>query len=146
MKIKTFLALLLLVIVGCSCSKTDKDTDTILYGTWKLIGIQGQDGKIREPNPTEKECPKCFTITFRKNNTLEGKSSSNDIIASYILNTKEATLTIPYIGGTKVMENEDGNIFRECLIGTTHYVVDNNKVTITNNKQQSLSLKKINAL
>ena len=66
--------------MGCK-KENDSTTPTDLLGTWRLVGFV-ENGALREATPSEKECPECFTITFKQDKTFQGKSSANILIGS----------------------------------------------------------------
>jgi len=104
---------LLLLPGGAGCEKeTEEQAPTELYGTWKLVGFGNTvDNTFRKAEP--RECDKCYTITFLKEGTITGHTSTNEIVGEYCI--KGENLDFLNIGGTKINELFDGREYVSAL-------------------------------
>ncbi len=97
--------------VGCEKEK-EEQAPTELYGTWKLTGFGNTaDNTLRKAEP--QECEKCYTITFLKDGTITGHTSTNDIRGEYWI--KGANLDFLNLRGTKINELFDRREYVSAL-------------------------------
>ncbi|MEA4983882.1 hypothetical protein SDC9_75761 [bioreactor metagenome] len=116
MKRKTFLFAaisLFLLTAGAGCEKEKEEYgSTELYGTWKLTGFSNTAGNtLREAEP--KDCEKCYTMTFLKDGTITGHTSTNEIEGECRI--KGGNLNFLRLGGTEINELFDGQDYVEAL-------------------------------
>ncbi len=132
MKIQTFLALLLLVTAGCSCEKNDIGSKRAsdLIGTWRLVGFGDEQGNVRKVLPNKKECGECYTITFDKDYTLQGHSSSNQMAGIYSFDLKNK-LILKYQTLTEAGEASDGRLYVDLI---SHHITAFDTYKVSNNQ------------
>jgi hypothetical protein len=92
----------------------DVNPDISLTGTkWKLTGFANvTNGITKTPEPDSENH---YWIIFNDDNTISGKSSTNELVGSYEVNYETATLRITNFGGTKIGEILDGELFMKNL-------------------------------
>jgi hypothetical protein len=78
---------------------------------WKLTGFV-IGGNVKTP---EQDSDNSYWLLFKNDNTLEGKSSTNELMGSYEINAQTSSLLITNLGGTKINELPDGRLFVESL-------------------------------
>ena len=134
MKIKKIITIFLVCIVNFTCSNKDVDTEKKLSSLkdipsiegyqnlkltdveWKLIGFI--DAKQNELKIAEPEHERCYRLRFNDDNTLSGESSTNEIVGTYEISLEvslESSMKIISLGGTKINELYDGNLYMKCL-------------------------------
>lgn len=116
----TAIALFLLTgETGCEKEKEEK-APTELYGTWKLTGFGNTaDNTLRKAEP--KECEKCYTMTFLKDGTITGHTSTNEIGGEYRI--KGGNLDFLRLGGTEINELFDGRNYVEALYKVNRFEI-----------------------
>jgi hypothetical protein len=87
-------------------STSPKLTDT----QWKLSAFV-TGGNTKAP---EHDADNRYRMVFKDDNTLEGKSSTNELRGNYEINTQTSSFRITNLGGTKINEL-DGTSFVEAL-------------------------------
>jgi heat shock protein HslJ len=128
-----FLLIILLLSFGCSnngdlskdanVANTGNENQNIsLTGTkWKLTGFANvTNGIIKTPEPDSENH---YWIIFNDDNTLSGKSSNNELFGSYEADYKAATLRITKLGGTKMGEILDGELFVKSLQSVYYFSI-----------------------
>jgi heat shock protein HslJ/predicted nucleic-acid-binding Zn-ribbon protein len=102
--------------------KARNDSSISLTGTqWKLTGFANvTNGIIKTPEPDSENH---YWIIFNDDNTLSGKSSTNELFGSYEADYKAATLRITNLGGTKIGEILDGKLFVKNLQSVYYFSI-----------------------
>lgn len=131
MKPKTILfaaIALFLVIGGIGCEKEkEEQAPAELYGTCKLTGFGNTaDNTLREAEP--KECEKCYTMTFLKDGTITGHTSTNEIGGEYRI--KGRNLNFMELGGTKINELFDGRNYVEALYKVNRFEINSKQLKL----------------
>jgi len=81
---------------------------------WKLIGfVNVKSNTIKMAKP---ESDSCYVITFYSDNTFSGITSTNQVDGNYEISLNAKTLKILQLGGTKINELNDGNIYVANLL------------------------------
>ena len=124
------ITIFLVCIVNVTCSNKDVDTEKNLSSSkdipsiegyqnlkltdveWKLIGFV--DAKQNELKIAEPEHERCYRLRFNDDNTLSGESSTNEIVGNYEISL-ESSMKIISLGGTKINELYDRNLYMKCL-------------------------------
>lgn len=75
-----------------------------------------------------KDCKECFTITFLKNGTLSGKSSTNVLAGQFVV--QRNSITIINLGGTEINETEYGTKFIEALLACKSFAIEDKLLKI----------------
>ena len=124
MKPKTILftvIALFLLTGGTGCEKEkEEQAPAELYGTWKLAGFGNTaDNTFREAEP--KDCEKCYTMTFLKDGTITGHTSTNEIGGEYRI--KGGNLDFLRLGGTEINELFDGQDYVEALYKVNRFEI-----------------------
>jgi hypothetical protein len=110
---------------------------------WKLIGIG--DVKTDELKALKsytvdgKDCKKCYTVTFKENGTFTGFSTTNELYGNYLINYSTHDFKISELGGLKINELGDGNIYF-TLLGTvqSYDLIESGLKLYYNNKNNYL--------
>ncbi|MDO5666144.1 MAG: META domain-containing protein [Bacteroidia bacterium] len=142
MKTKSILLLIVALFLfgGMGCEKKENTTPPTLVGSWKCIGFgDTKTGEVKEIEP--KDCDKCYTITFKDDGTLSGQSSTNEISGEYLLIQK--SIQILRLGGTKINELFDGNLYIESLQNISKYEIKSGELKLFYTDQNYLLFKKI---
>ncbi|MDR1122340.1 MAG: META domain-containing protein [Dysgonamonadaceae bacterium] len=119
---KTLEKLILVVLalsMGTSCmdfvpprQEPDHSHEPVLTETkWKLTGFV-TNGNIKTP---ESDSDNRYWLLFNEDNTLEGRSSTNELSGSYEINAQTSSLRITSLGGTRAVEYPDGSFFVDSL-------------------------------
>lgn len=140
MKRVIFIVLLIASAIGCK-KDNDNSAPNDLLGTWRLVGFV-ENGTLREATPSEKECPSCFTITFKQDKTFQGKSSTNILMGQYEFDYTQKTFSILNVGGTEIDESDDGRIFVDMLGKANQYEVKENQLRLYRNEGKQLLFQK----
>jgi len=110
----TVISAFLLMLAGIKVSCNDKDTYPLEDTSWKLAGVVDvETGSLTVLEP--KDCRQCFTIRFGRNSTFTGHSSINDLSGTYEIDHKKKTFHFVTIGGTRINETGDGDLFMAAL-------------------------------
>lgn len=102
--------------------EVDENQGISLTGTkWKLAGFANvTNGIIKTPEPDSENH---YWIIFNDDNTLSGKSSTNELVGNYEANYKAETIRITNLGGTKIGELLDGELFVKNLQSVYYFSV-----------------------
>ena len=123
----TAIALFLLIgVTGCEKEK-EEEAPAELYGTWKLTGFGNTaDNTFREAEP--KDCEKCYTMTFLKDGTITGHTSTNEIGGEYRI--KGGNLDFLRLGGTEINELFDGQDYVEALYKVNRFEINSKQLNL----------------
>ena len=154
-KLTLFISVCAALLLTAGCNKTDdgentgnpdpieepKPNEKSIVGNWKLIGIvDAETGKLTELEP--KDCEKCYTLTFNKDNTYTGSSVGNDLRGGYTINYDESIIKIPSVGGTKRGEFYDGALYVDILSSVQSFSLQKGELRLYyNEKKEYLSYK-----
>jgi heat shock protein HslJ len=106
---------------GCSenqgISDNNENENISLAGTqWKLVGfVNGADGAVITPEASSGKPYNFYWIQFKEDKTVNGMSSSNQLLGSYDVNSDASEIQIKSATATEVMERPDGILFVERL-------------------------------
>ncbi len=94
-------------------------------------GCEENENNANEPPKMErpiepKDCDRCYVLTFKKDGSFEGRSFFNSRNGQYNLNGKQLKFT--NIGGTKVGEMGDAELFSEALWDISSYKIVGSKL------------------
>ena len=110
---------------------------------WKLVGIG--DVKTDELKALKsytvdgKDCAKCYTVTFKENGTFTGFSTTNELYGNYLINYSTHDFKISELGGLKINELGDGNIYFTLLgIVQSYDLIESGLKLYYNNKNNYL--------
>jgi hypothetical protein len=117
MKMKTLKKLLFAMLtlsMFATCSEDNLPNDETMQFTgikWKLTSFV-INGEARTP---EHDSDDRYWLLFKEDNTLEGKSSMNELSGTYEMDMRASSFRITNLGGTKIGEVGDGQFFVESL-------------------------------
>jgi hypothetical protein len=133
------------VEVGFSIDLQGLENNTVAHlqnTSWKLVGFVNEtDSTFKSPEPASDDS---YWIIFNDDDTFQGKSSTNEITGNYTINSELSSLQITKLGGTKINELQDGNLFMESLRSVNYFSVreatlslylDDNKYLLFNRTQ-----------
>ncbi len=108
-------------------------TDNLLIGTWKCVGFgNSETGKVVPIEP--QGCEKCYILTFNKNGTIEGQTSTNALAGEYKIygNKKVNRIGFDKITTTAADEIGDGDKYYRAIFlpSKKHHKVKGNQLFI----------------
>jgi hypothetical protein len=131
---------LMLLGLGCSSNMTEKE-ETEIYNKWKLIGfVDSANGVSITPKPNDNNS---YWIAFNDDGTFLARSSTNDLEGEYQVNFSSSTISIRKIGGTKIGEILDGNLFVERLSSIQFFVSEKTSLKLYYNEKDYLLFKHV---
>ncbi len=129
------IALLLSATIGCEKDE-EKTVNRKIYGTWKCVGFGNtQTDKITPIEPQNSE--KCYIITFKKDGTMSGYSSTNELKGNYEVSNNNQCLFTSF-GGTKRGEIGDGDLFWKRMRLVSFYEIKKEKLSLFYSKTEYL--------
>ena len=113
---------------------------------WKLAGIvdvkTGELKALKSYTDNGKDCEKCYTVTFKEDGTFTGFSTTNEMYGNYLINYSTHDFKISGLGGTKINELGDGEIYCNILKTVQSFdLVESELKLYYNNKNNYLSYK-----
>jgi heat shock protein HslJ len=105
---------LAVLALATACSERDLPNDETMQFTsikWKLTSFV-INGKARTP---DQDSDDRYWLLFKEDNTLEGKSFVNELSGTYEMDMQASSFRITNLGGTKIGEPGDGQLFVESL-------------------------------
>jgi len=126
-----------------ACNKEEKDL--LINTKWKLVGfVDVEIGEIKEAEPTSVECENCYTLTFKKYQKWEGRSSSNSMEGKYKINYNKHNICLFNGKGfmTEVGEFSDGNLYVKSLRQVDFFSIQENELKLYYNNKQNYLLYK----
>ncbi len=136
-KIILFSAIALLLSATIGCEKDEEKTvNRKIYGTWKCVGFGNTEtDKVTPMEP--QDCDRCYVITFKKDGTIEGYSSTNKLMGYYkISNNNQFVFT--RFGGTKLGERGNGSLFWKRMRRVSSYQIKKEKLSLFYSKTEYL--------
>jgi hypothetical protein len=104
----------------------DKTQGSIIGCKWKLTGFgDGNDDSFKNPEPAADDC---YWVVFNADNSLNGKSSTNEIAGNFAVNYETSSIKISNLGGTKISEIKDGDLFMESMRGILRFELSEKSV------------------
>jgi hypothetical protein len=137
-KILNFAAILLLLTSVFACGKEDeivslKDTK------WKLVEfVHVSERTTKTPEP---QSDQCYWIFFDSDTTFSGITSTNEVRGIYRINPPTSTIYIDNIGGTKINELFDGNLYVERLLSVSFFELTKTSLKLYYNETDYLLFK-----
>jgi heat shock protein HslJ len=125
--------------VACQSNEENREINEPLQGTkWKLTGfVDTQTGTVKEPEPNSANC---YWLYFNIDKTLNGTSSTNEIMGNYEI--ANSTIQIINLGGTEINELFDGKLFMESLRSIESFSISGKELKLYhNNKKNYLQFK-----
>lgn len=124
--------------------ESDKDSvlnkiPAALFGrTWRLLGFgERSNYTVREANPIE--CKKCYTLTFLKDGTIKGYTSSREITGVYKAHDGMFMMSFFKIDETDE-SSKDGREYVRALGKVSEYFLSSNRLTLYYNNQMAYLL------
>lgn len=88
---------------------------------WKLIGfVNANNNTIKIAQP---ENDYSYVLTFYSDGTFQGKTSTNQVLGKYEINSKTGVLKIVQFGGTEINELQDGKYYVDALLSIDAYAI-----------------------
>lgn len=112
-----------------SCEETE-ETYSNIQGSWKLVFIN-DSGSYRKPNPPASVCPKCYIITFLKNNSMMGKASAGNFAAVYNLKKNGKIVFSAFQTSSGTRASDDDIIFQNNILMTERYSISGDTLKFT---------------
>ncbi len=139
-----FLSVLLvsLAVFYSSCSKEDLFAENVqlqspVGKTWRLQGFANtQNDNVQIAFSQNLEYS--YQITFKKDSTWFGSSSTNDLHGKYTIDKVRRLLTLTEIVGTERGEVTSGNLYMYCLQNVSAYEVFENELRLFYTKENYL--------
>lgn len=129
----------IIIFMAFSCDDDEKPINPLI-GTWKCIGFgTTESNEIRELEP--KNCNECYILTFKKDGTIEGYTSTNEAVGEFEINlsTKELQI-INFSGITEINELFDGKEYIETISNVNSYNTNSNDTLLLYYNHQNLYL------
>lgn len=110
-------------------NQTDDKTQGSITGCkWKLTGFgDGSDDSFKNPEPATDDC---YWVVFNADNSLNGKSSTNEIAGNFTVNYETSSIKISNLGGTKIGEIKDGDLFMESMRGILRFELSEKSILL----------------
>ena len=124
-----------LACISIACQSNGNETTPTLKGTtWKLVGfVDVATGEIKEAEPVSE---KCYLLSFNKDSSLSGASSSNQLVGTYILDEKKLSTRINIHQATLVTEAFDGNQYLDALNVVHSFLLYKDELRLYYNNQK----------
>ncbi len=113
--------------VGCEKNAGSKIPPDLLK-TWKLEGFLDVGTGILKP--VEPVGDQFYILTFQKDNTLDGYTSTNEIFGEYTVDMGKEMLKISNLWGTEINELFDGPRYVETLSKVEFYSLSKDKLRL----------------
>lgn len=128
--------LLTLVFNGCSSSE-ENDFSANIVGNWYLVKIQTDKGLI-SPEPPRQAINNEIRIQFADSliNSVTGNTFMNSIWVKYSIEGREVSLF--EFGGTRISEDFFGNYFKESLLKSTRFSIENGRLAFFDSKGNNI--------
>ena len=105
----------------------------LLGRTWRLLGFGGPfDYAVREPEPTE--CRVCYTLTFSKDGTMKGRTSSREISGRY--KVRGGTFVMLFSANESAESSADGREYIRALDSISTYILSGDRLTFYSEDQR----------
>ena len=105
----------------------------LLGRTWRLLGFGGPfDYAVREPEPTE--CRACYTLTFSKDGTMKGRTSSREISGRY--KVRGGTFVMLFSANESAESSADGREYIRALDSISTYILSGDRLTFYSEDQR----------
>jgi heat shock protein HslJ len=115
------------------------DTEYLIGASWKLVAfVNGADGTSKTPEPVSENN---YWITFNKDGTFSAKSAVNELEGSYTINPATSTISITELGGTKINEQSDGDLFVQQLQSVQSFRVEQSSLKLYHTEKDYLLFK-----
>ncbi|MDR0612046.1 MAG: META domain-containing protein [Dysgonamonadaceae bacterium] len=139
-----YMALSMELYAGDSNSADNATVPSLTGNKWKLLGIvdvkTGELKALKSYTVDGKDCEKCYTVTFKEDGTFTGFSTTNELYGNYLINYSTHDFKISGLGGTKMGELGDGQIYDVILRTVQSFnLVENELKLYYNNKNNYLS-------
>jgi hypothetical protein len=119
-------------------SNAPEDDNFLTNVRWKLVAfVDVANSKSKTPAP---EGDNCYWLEFYDNDSLSGWSSTNLLFGSYIVDSKQSSITVTELGGTKVNELFDGYLYFESLHAIESYSLSGDSLALYYNSKQNYLL------
>lgn len=114
-------------MAGCE-RKDNNQPPAELLKTWKLVGfVDVKADTIKAAEPQEDSC---YILTFKVDGTLDGRTSTNQVLGTYTINVQNNEFKITQFGGTKISEFYDGQRYVDAVLGVKSYSLSNNELRL----------------
>jgi heat shock protein HslJ len=112
------------------------DTEYLIGTSWKLVAfVNDVDGIVKTPEPVSENN---YWITFNKDGTFSAQSAVNELEGSYTINPATSTISITELGGTKINEQPDGDLFVQQLQSIQSFSVEQSSLKLYHTEKDYL--------
>ncbi|MCL1937724.1 MAG: META domain-containing protein [Candidatus Azobacteroides sp.] len=139
---KTIKLFILFCALACMACQSNENEMGSLKGTkWKLAGfIDAVTDEMKEAEPVSE---KCYLLTFNKDNTLSGVSSTNQLTGIYKLEEKTSSIYINIWPMTLINELFDGELYCKDLNAVKSFSLQKNELRLYYNDDKNYLLFKL---
>ncbi|MDR3137272.1 MAG: META domain-containing protein [Tannerellaceae bacterium] len=118
------------------------DTGFPFGESWQFVAfVNSADGLVKIPESLSENS---YWITFNNDGTLSAKSSVNELEGSYTFNSAASTLSISALGGSKINEQPDGDLFVQQLQSIQSFSVGQSSLKLYHNEKDYLLFTELN--
>jgi hypothetical protein len=124
-----FVSLLVLTtgLVGCDKEENSNNNNPLAGIKWKLVGFVDAENKVKGPEP---DSDNSYWMYFYADKTWKGWTFTNELFGEYEIDLTSSNFQIVKLGGTKIMDAPDGNLFAESLRAVQSFSVVNDELRL----------------
>lgn len=116
-----------LFMAGCEEETNQSDSNLQLFGTWKFVLFEENDGSTVNVLPNN--CDDCYILTFKNDSTIEGKTVLNTLGKDFTLSGNQ--LSFPNgVLATEILEEGMPLQFTNALIKVQSFKVEESKLKL----------------